>query len=83
MELSSLKIRKFLIFQEMESPKKTSYISGGDIPSSEIIKTTLKKILFLFSFFSIIYLFSKKEFNEIKLNKANKTLRNNVAYCLL
>ena len=37
---------------------------------------------------SIIYLFSKEKtiinkYNEIKLNKTNKTLRNNLAYYLL
>ena len=51
MQLSSLKIKKFLIFGEMEHYKKPSEISEGNIPS--LIKKKKKKkkhyeILFIF-----------------------------------
>ena len=41
MQLSSLKIKKFLIFGEMEHHKKPSEISEGNVPS--LIKKKKKK----------------------------------------
>ena len=47
MQLSSLKIKKFLIFGEMEHHKKPSEISEGNVPSLiKKKKNTLKFFLF-------------------------------------
>ena len=47
MELSSAKIKTFLIFREMEPPKKFSYISAGNFLSSKNKKNHSEKISYI------------------------------------
>ena len=51
MQFSSLKIKKFLIFGEMEHHKKPSEISEGNVPSLIKKKTKKKNTLKFFLFF--------------------------------